>query len=113
MTGISTNELKIKLMNKKSQLEENLVEPKLHISKCDIHDVVDAAEALTTREKEYRLYQHKLLQLQKIESVITKLKDGIDIECASCGISILERLDVIPTAQYCVNCQEKIEMQTK
>ncbi|QFU23064.1 TraR/DksA family transcriptional regulator [Shewanella eurypsychrophilus] len=109
MIDISREELRAKLIFKKSQLSKELVEPKMHINKCDIHDVIDAAEALTTREKEHRLYGLKELKIQQLDNVIDKLSHNNDIECDTCGVSILSRLEVVPTAQRCFSCQTRVE----
>lgn len=106
MANTSIEDIKNKLLSKKKLLELDLTKPKSHISKCDIYD---AADALLTREGEHRLYQHKLMQISQIESTITRLSNVTDIECETCGISILNRLDIVPNAQHCVRCQTKIE----
>ena len=109
MTNISIENLISKLLLKKTLLDKELVVPHAHINKCEIHDVIDAAEALSTREKEHRLYDMKKQQVQQIDSVIDKLNQKQNVECDSCGISIVNRLEIVPTAKHCIKCQTQIE----
>lgn len=112
MTSISIEQLQASLQFKKTELEKDLIRPNALISQCDISDVIDAAQALTTREEEHRLYQHKLEQVRQIESMIAQLDASEDIYCEQCGVSILDRLNLVPTAKNCVACQSSIEKQS-
>jgi len=52
--------------------------------------------------------------LRKIEEALRKLEEGTYGICEMCGDEISEqRLQILPFAIYCRDCQEKIEMMEK
>lgn len=66
----------------------------------------DEKEALTTKSNFYR---HRL---QSVRQSLGRLRSGRFGLCASCGEEIGEkRLSAIPTALYCLECQEAYERE--
>jgi DnaK suppressor protein len=61
------------------------------------------------------LFQDRLkAMLQEIEGALRKLDDGTYGECEECGDPIVaKRLEIQPTARYCVECKEEIEQEAK
>ena len=49
-------------------------------------------------------------QIEEIEEALYQMEDGSYGVCEKCGQPIrLERLDALPTASMCIDCQEKQE----
>lgn len=61
-------------------------------------------ERLMTIEIEYQT------RVQMIEDAVARMSDGGYGKCLRCGNAIApERLDALPWAQYCIQCQEVVE----
>jgi DnaK suppressor protein len=72
-------------------------------------DVMDVAKSLADVETQASLLERAQTQLRQIESALSQLKRGDYGICANCGDEIpLARLQAIPFATYCVECQEKL-----
>jgi len=51
--------------------------------------------------------------LRNIEAALVRVRDGIFGECVSCGEEInVKRLEALPWARYCIECQEKLERRS-
>jgi RNA polymerase-binding protein DksA len=49
-------------------------------------------------------------QVQEIQAALARIEDGTYGDCARCGTPINpKRLETLPTARYCVRCQEQLE----
>jgi DnaK suppressor protein len=71
--------------------------------------VVDLAEDISLRQ----LSMHRDT-LIKIDTALRKLREGTYGICEECGDEISEkRLNILPFAIYCVDCQEKKEIIEK
>jgi DnaK suppressor protein len=71
--------------------------------------VVDLAEDISLRQ----LSMHRET-LIKIDTALRKLQEGTYGTCEECGDEISEkRLNIMPFAIYCVDCQEKKEIMEK
>jgi DnaK suppressor protein len=71
----------------------------------------DLAHNYALRER--RLALHNVEQEQKIqiEKALERIADGSYGSCAACGSPIVPgRLEIIPYAIYCINCQKEQEI---
>jgi len=67
----------------------------------------DMALELRNRDRERRL-------IRKIESTLSKIKDGDYGYCDNCGIEIgLKRLEARPTASLCIDCKTLDEIKER
>ncbi len=69
-------------------------------------------QALDTYSKEflYSLSDADRKQLLMINEALNRIEEGSYGFCLRCGRKIAtKRLDVIPWAKYCIECQEKLE----
>lgn len=57
-----------------------------------------------------KIIGNKSEEIDDIDSVLHKLEDGTYGVCEECGDDIpVKRLDAVPSASYCVNCQDVID----
>ncbi len=85
---------------------ENLDQPQEHMNP----DRDDLAQDFITREKTEALKALELEQIDQIGNALKRLDEGTYGLCIDCGEEIQpERLEIIPYATLCVNCQSKNE----
>lgn len=69
----------------------------------------DAATELNDKEKGVALKGNEMSIMKKIDEALNNIEDCSYGKCKKCGVNISrERLEFIPYAQYCVNCQNEI-----
>jgi DnaK suppressor protein len=57
-----------------------------------------------------KIIGNKSEEIDDIDSALYKLEDGTYGVCEECGDDIpVKRLDAVPSASYCVNCQDVID----
>jgi DnaK suppressor protein len=57
-----------------------------------------------------KIIGNKSEEIDDIDSALHKLEDGTYGVCEECGDDIpVKRLDAVPSASYCVNCQDVID----
>ncbi len=77
-------------------------------------DVGDQALADLERELGISLMEMRNRKRQLIDEALTRLNEGMYGICAECGIEISERrLDAVPFAKLCVECQSREELLEK
>jgi DnaK suppressor protein len=73
-------------------------------------DIVDRANSAYSREFLFSLTGGERDLLQEIEGALAKMEQGTYGLCESCGTEIgAARLQAVPWARYCIDCQEKLE----
>ncbi|MEM6705459.1 MAG: TraR/DksA family transcriptional regulator [Acidobacteriota bacterium] len=73
-------------------------------------DVVDRANKAYNRELNFALSDGERELLILIEEALQRLDDGTFGICLNCGTQIAEeRLQAVPWAKYCIDCQELLE----
>ncbi|MFQ3573692.1 MAG: TraR/DksA family transcriptional regulator [Thermodesulfovibrionales bacterium] len=93
---------------KKFQSDENKQLVETVLDDGDL-SVVDLSEDISLKQ----LSSHRE-NLLKIDTALQKLKEGSYGICEDCGEEISEkRLEVMPFAIYCRDCQEKKELMSK
>jgi RNA polymerase-binding protein DksA len=72
--------------------------------------LADSATATLNREIDYTLEENSERVLAAIEGALGRIDDGTFGKCVRCGKSIdVERLEVIPYATRCIDCQRLAE----
>lgn len=73
-------------------------------------DIVDRANNSYNRELMFSLSDNERTHLIAIDAALERIKSGNYGTCANCGREIGEkRLEAVPWARYCVDCQELVE----
>ena len=76
----------------------------------DSMDEVDQATELVEREFGSLIATNARASLEKVNAALARLKDGEYGKCQECGVEIpVKRLNALPFALYCVNCQQALE----
>lgn len=102
------------LTERKNKLEREikyLVEEDPYKKNVRTNEVLD--DAITEIEEHDRLAatsQELKKDLAEVEKALQRIEKGTYGVCVSCGQEIeLERLNVMPTATYCLTCQKKVK----
>jgi len=73
-------------------------------------DVLDEAEANTTREALFASRERLLARIKRLRAALARLETGGYGQCVECGAAIgVARLCALPEATTCVACQERHE----
>jgi DnaK suppressor protein len=73
-------------------------------------DVVDRASRSYEKELTFLTSAQRQERLQKVQQALRTLETGEYGLCIGCGGEInLKRLEAVPWAQYCIECQQKLE----
>lgn len=73
-------------------------------------DRADLAQNYTLQEQDAALHLIEKSRLEQIGRALERLESGTYGQCLNCGQAItLERLQVAPSAELCIHCQEKQE----
>ncbi|MGH9542306.1 MAG: TraR/DksA family transcriptional regulator [Terriglobales bacterium] len=73
-------------------------------------DVADKAINSYTKEFLFHLSNSDRNLLQMVAEALQRIKDGTYGQCASCGNDMNpKRLEAVPWARHCLNCQERVE----
>lgn len=88
-----------------NDLEEGQQDSAAELSNVDQH-VADAGSETFEREKDMAILANLEEQIDGIEEALKRVADGTYGTCEACGKAIGdERLEVVPTARYCVEDQ--------
>lgn len=73
-------------------------------------DIADKATNSYTKEFLFHQSSADRAQLQLVNDALARIREGTYGECAACGEELnLKRLEAVPWASLCINCQEKVE----
>ena len=73
-------------------------------------DIVDRANNAYNRELMFSLSDAERNTLLQIENALRRMDEGTYGRCSNCGQNIaLPRLEALPWARFCVDCQEMAE----
>ena len=76
-------------------------------------DEGDKAESSYTKEFLLSLSSSERKQLQLIDEALQRIKDCTYGKCLMCGKDVgMKRLNVVPWAPHCIQCQEKAEEES-
>ncbi len=72
-------------------------------------DEMDVARSLADVETHAALIERAQERLKAIDAAIARLSAGAYGKCMNCGEEVpLERLQAVPFAQYCIDCQDEM-----
>lgn len=92
-------------------LGKNLRDQVGQVSSFTTHPA-DMSTVIDEQERAFLLAGHEKEILNAIDRALKRIEDGTYGKCVMCGADIsIERLKAIPYAEYCIECQEKIEME--
>ena len=84
------------------------------IGQNGIQDIGDESATISHRYLLMSLSENERSKLMEIDEALDRIEDGTFGICEDCGEPIaLKRLEVIPDARYCVECQENLEKASK
>lgn len=111
------NYFKKRLLDKRRQLEEEVGRSALYGKGQEddsIKDLGDQATTAYTREFLFELGNGDRRLLKEVLTALQKLDEGGFGECERCGEPIAEkRLEALPFARYCIDCQRLVEQEEK
>jgi DnaK suppressor protein len=77
-------------------------------------DLGDQANTAYTREFQFELGNGDRRLLREVTSALQKFEEGGFGECERCAEPIGDkRLDALPFARYCIECQRRLEREDK
>jgi DnaK suppressor protein len=86
-------------------------EQELQVGEIEVGDEADIATRSVEKEMLFELSDSEKQTLDMIEASLRKMEKGIFGRCESCQTSIAKlRLEVMPWARYCINCQAEQEI---
>jgi DnaK suppressor protein len=108
---------KKRLLEKQRQLTDEVGKSALYGKDQEddsIKDLGDQANTAYTREFFFELGNGNRELLRDVEAALRKIEDGSFGACERCGEPIAEkRLDALPFARYCIDCQRVIEQEER
>jgi DnaK suppressor protein len=108
---------RVKLVEKRRQLEDEVGRSTLYGKGQEddsTKDLGDQASTAYTREFQFELSSGDRRLLRDVLGALRKLDEGGFGECERCGEEIAEkRLDALPFARYCIDCQRRVEREAK
>jgi DnaK suppressor protein len=108
---------KKRLLEKQYQLTEEVGKSALYGKDQEddsIKDLGDQANTAYTREFFFELGNGNRELLRDVAAALRKIEDGSFGACERCGEPIAEkRLDALPFARYCIDCQRVIEQEER
>jgi DnaK suppressor protein len=106
-----------KLVEKRRQLEDEVGRSTLYGKGQEddsTKDLGDQASTAYTREFQFELSSGDRRLLRDVLGALRKLDEGGFGECERCGEEIAEkRLEALPFARYCIDCQRRVEQEAK
>lgn len=116
MNKADREKYKKKLLKKKEEIIAKLNEVYSESKEVEsgiAQDIVDKAESSYTKEFLLSLSSAERQQLFLIDDALNRLERDEFGTCQMCGTSISKkRLDAVPWAQHCIECQEKAEEES-
>jgi DnaK suppressor protein len=112
---ISERDIKMirdKLAEQREELLKMIESHKLELLQMDLTnpDRSTLAKAFTQRERKESIIADAEEQWEKVENAFDRILRGTYGLCSQCGDNIdVDRLKVIPAAEYCVKCQGNME----
>ncbi|MDQ3088909.1 MAG: TraR/DksA C4-type zinc finger protein [Acidobacteriota bacterium] len=110
MSEINLAEIKEKLIDERELLIEKLKGNDLSVDASETPDPVDLAVRNYSKNVMLAVSENESRQLLLINEALTRLADDEYGVCQNCEKDINpKRLNAVPWARYCLNCQELLE----
>lgn len=110
MTKSEKKKIKDKLLAERDQLYTKLNGNDLSVDDAETPDPVDLAVRNYSKNVMLAVSENESRQLVLINEAIERLDDDEYGNCQNCEKEINpKRLEAVPSARYCLNCQELVE----
>ena len=110
MSELNLKEIKEKLIAERENLTNKLKENDLSIDDSETPDPVDLAVRNYSKNVMLAVSENDSRQIILINEALERIADEEYGTCQNCEKEINpKRLDAIPWARYCLNCQELVE----
>ena len=110
MTELNIAEIKEKLIVERDALFAKLTGNDLSVDNSETPDPVDLAVQNYSKNVMLAVSENDSRQLQMIDEALARIEDEEYGSCQNCGKEInTRRLQAIPWARFCLNCQELVE----
>jgi DnaK suppressor protein len=110
MSKLNIKDLKGRLETERELLIEKLKGNDLSVDDSETPDPVDLAVRNYSKNVLLAVSENDSRQLTEIDLALIRLKDDEFGNCLNCEKAINpKRLDAIPWAKYCLDCQELVE----
>lgn len=110
MSELNLKEIKEKLIAERENLLNKLKENDLSIDDSETPDPVDLAVRNYSKNVMLAVSENDSRQIILINEALERIEDDEYGFCQNCEKEINpKRLDAIPWARYCLNCQELVE----
>jgi DnaK suppressor protein len=110
MNEINLDEIKDRLIAERDGLLNKLKENDLSVDDSETPDPVDLAVRNYSKNVMLAVSENESRQLVLINEALERIDDEEYGHCQNCEKEINpKRLDAIPWARYCLNCQELVE----
>lgn len=110
MSKLNLKEIKERLIAERENLVTKLKENDLSVDDSETPDPVDLAVRNYSKNVMLAVSENESRQLILINEALERIEDDEYGLCQNCEKEINpKRLDAIPWARYCLNCQELVE----
>ncbi len=110
MSELNLKEIKEKLIAERESLVKKLKENDLSVDDSETPDPVDLAVRNYSKNVMLAVSENDSRQLILINQALERIDDEEYGTCQNCEKAIkTKRLDAIPWARYCLDCQELVE----
>lgn len=110
MSELNLDEIKDRLIAERENLLNKLKENDLSIDDSETPDPVDLAVRNYSKNVMLAVSENDSRQIILINEALERIEDDEYGSCQNCEKEIsTKRLDAIPWARYCLNCQELVE----
>ena len=108
---------KVRLLEERRKIVsdmDKLVKESNELGKDGTPDIGDEASDLSNRQLLLSLNEADRAKLMEIDEALERIEEGTYGICEECGEPIsIKRLEVKPTAIYCVECKSRLEKLQK
>ena len=110
MSKLNLKDIKEKLLAEREQLIEKLKGNDLSVDDSETPDPVDLAVRNYSKNVMLAVSENESRQLMLIDQALMRIEDDEYGACQNCEKPINpKRLNAIPWARYCIDCQELLE----
>ena len=110
MTKTQLKDIKERLQKERTALIQKLQGSDLSIDDSETPDPVDLAVRNYSKNVQLAVSENESRQLTLIDEALMRIEDKEYGECQNCEKEIsAKRLQAIPWARYCIDCQELVE----
>lgn len=110
MSKLNLKDIKEKLIAEREILIEKLKGNDLSVDDSETPDPVDLAVRNYSKNVMLAVSENESKQLALIDEALLRIEDEEYGPCQNCQNDIqIKRLEAIPWARYCLNCQELLE----